>query len=110
MYYIVRRAFRDKQGPLPVGSIVEPTGVRNFKYRLGEQHIVQVNEQNYERYANLFLERFGVVIPKLTVLEAPAEPAEPAEPVKPVTPVVQVSKPVVTVQPSKPVAAVYHPQ
>ena len=79
MYYVVRRAFRNKTGPLPVGSIVEPTGVENFKYRCGEKHIVQINEQNYARYADFFKERFGISIPNPNFAEAEEKAAKEAE-------------------------------
>ena len=61
--FVVRRAFRTKGGPVSAGSVVEPADVQNFKYRIGEKHIVEVTEHNYKRYASFFKERFGVDIP-----------------------------------------------
>lgn len=64
-YFICRRAFRDAEGPVPVGSVVDPTGIKRFRFRLQEKHIVEVTEQNFEQYATLFEQRYGVTIPKL---------------------------------------------
>ena len=64
-YFICRRAFRDAEGPVPVGSIVDPTGIKRFRFRLQEKHIVEVTEQNFEQYATLFEQRYSVTIPKL---------------------------------------------
>ena len=64
-YFICRRAFRDAEGPVPVGSVVDPTGIKRFRFRLQEKHIVEVTEQNFEQYATLFEQRYGVIIPKL---------------------------------------------
>jgi len=62
-YYICKRAFRDTHGPVPAGSIVDPAGLKRFKYRLQEQHIVEITEQNYERYAKYFSIKYAVDIP-----------------------------------------------
>lgn len=64
-YFICRRAFRDAEGPVPVGSVVDPTGIKRFRFRLQEKHIVEVTEQNFEQYATLFEQRYSVTIPKL---------------------------------------------
>ena len=64
-YFICRRAFRDAEGPVPVGSVVDPTGIKRFRFRLQEKHIVEVTEQNFEQYATLFEQRYDVTIPKL---------------------------------------------
>lgn len=58
--YVVTRTFRDKNGVFPVGSIVEPTGVRTFKSRLQQKHIVKVDEHNITRWANFFKNRYGI--------------------------------------------------
>ena len=63
--YIVRRSFRGPKGPMSAGSVVEPAAVKNFRYRLQEKHIIEVTEQNFERYSSFFKQRFGVDIPKL---------------------------------------------
>ena len=58
--YIVTRTFRDANGVFSVGSIVEPTEVRAFKSRLQQRHIVDVSEQNIEKWALYFLNKFGI--------------------------------------------------
>lgn len=58
--YVVTRTFRDKNGVFPVGSIVEPTGVRTFKSRLQQKHIVKVDEHNITRWADFFRNRYGI--------------------------------------------------
>ena len=63
--YVVRRPFRGPHGPMVVGSIVEPTDLRDFNYRLREKHIVEITEQNYEKYKYFFKQRFGIDLAKL---------------------------------------------
>ena len=63
--YIVRRAFRGPNGPMDAGSLIEPADIRDFKYRLQQKHIVEVNEQNFDQYNAFFMERFNVQIPTL---------------------------------------------
>lgn len=58
--YVVTRSFRDKNGVFPVGSIVEPAGVRTFKSRLQQKHIVKVDEHNLEQWATFFKNRYGI--------------------------------------------------
>lgn len=58
--YVVTRTFRDKNGVFPVGSIVEPTGVRTFKSRLQQRHIVEVDEHNIARWASFFKNRYDI--------------------------------------------------
>ena len=64
-YFICRRAFRDAKGPVPTGSIINPVEIKRFRFRLQEGHIVEVTEQNFEQYATLFRQRYGINIPKL---------------------------------------------
>lgn len=63
--FVVRRPFRDATGIKPAGSIVEPAGVKRFKHHVLEGHIVEVTEQNFDRYANFFKQRFGVNLPPI---------------------------------------------
>lgn len=63
--YVVRRPFRGPHGPMVVGSIVEPTDLRDFNYRLREKHIVEITEQNYEKYKYFFKQRFGIDLPNI---------------------------------------------
>ena len=65
--YVVRRPFRGPHGPMVVGSIVEPTDLRDFNYRLREKHIVEITEQNYEEYKYFFKQRFGIDLPNIKV-------------------------------------------
>lgn len=58
--YVVTRTFRDSNGVFSVGSIIEPTEVKTFKSRLQQKHIVDVNEQNIERWAIFFKNRYGI--------------------------------------------------
>ncbi len=62
MYYIVRRAFRTKTGVMSAGTIIEPADIEQFKYRIGEKHIVEITEHNFEQYAQFFRERFSITI------------------------------------------------
>ena len=76
--FVVKRPFRDAEGMVPAGSIVEPAGIKRFKHRVLEGHIVEVNEQNFERYADFFKQRYGVDLPPIK----PAAPEKTAEPAK----------------------------
>lgn len=58
--YVITRTFRDSNGVFSVGSIIEPTEVKTFKSRLQQKHIVDVNEQNIERWATFFKNRYGI--------------------------------------------------
>lgn len=60
--FVVKRAFRDTFGMIPAGSVVEPAGIKRFKHRLSEGHIVEVNEQNFDQYAWFFKQRYGISI------------------------------------------------
>lgn len=64
-YFICRRAFRDARGPVSTGSVIDPVEIKRFRFRLQEGHIVEVTEQNFEQYATLFEQRYGITIPKL---------------------------------------------
>lgn len=68
--FVVKRPFRDAAGMVPAGSIVEPAGIKRFKHRVLEGHIVEVTEHNFDKYADFFKKRYGVVLPSL-------EPAVP---------------------------------
>ena len=83
--FVVKRAFRDASGMVPAGSIVEPAGIKRFRHRLLEGHIVEVNEQNFDKYADFFKQRYGIDLP---VIEQPKVEQEPVEQPKVVTPTV----------------------
>ena len=61
--FVVKRTFRDASGMIPAGSIVEPVSIKRFKHRLLEGHIVEVNEQNFDKYADFFKQRYGIDLP-----------------------------------------------
>lgn len=83
--FVVKRAFRDASGMIPAGSIIEPAGIKRFKHRLLEGHIVEVNEQNFDKYADFFKQRYGIDLP---VIEQPKVEQESVEQPKVVTPTV----------------------
>ena len=82
--FVVKRAFRDASGMIPAGSIVEPAGIKRFRHRLLEGHIVEVNEHNFDKYADFFKQRYGI---DLTSLKQPVAEQKTAEQPKAATPV-----------------------
>lgn len=85
--FVVKRPFRDAAGMVSAGSVVEPAGIKRFKHRVLEGHIVEVNEHNFERYADFFKKRYGVdltlikpVEPENSEVKQPEAPAEPKAP------------------------------
>ena len=82
--FVVKRTFRDASGMIPAGSIVEPAGIKRFKHRLLEGHIVEVNEQNFDKYADFFKQRYGIDLP---VIRQPKAEQKPVEQPKVTTPV-----------------------
>ena len=74
--FVVKRTFRDASGMIPAGSIVEPAGIKRFKHRLLEGHIVEVNEQNFDKYADFFKQRYGIDLP---MIEQPKVEQKPIE-------------------------------
>lgn len=81
--FVVKRTFRDASGMIPAGSIIEPAGIKRFKHRLLEGHIVEVNEQNFDKYADFFKQRYGIDLP---VIEQPKGEQKPVEQPKVTTP------------------------
>ena len=81
--FVVKRTFRDASGMIPAGSIVEPAGIKRFKHRLLEGHIVEVNEQNFDKYADFFRQRYGIDLP---MIEQPKVEQKPIEQPKVATP------------------------
>lgn len=82
--FVVKRAFRDASGMVPAGSIVEPAGIKRFRHRLLEGHIVEVNEHNFDKYADFFKQRYGIDLPSL---KQPVAEQKTAEQPKAATPV-----------------------
>ena len=68
--YVVRREYRGFTGHFTVGSVIEPTDVRNFEYLVLNKYIVEVDEHNFEEYDNFFQRRFGVALPVIPEIEA----------------------------------------
>ncbi len=60
--FVVRRTFRDNKGVRLVGSIVESTSVKRFKHRIAAGNILEITEQNLERYQHYFSIKHGVDI------------------------------------------------
>ena len=81
--FVVKRAFRDASGMIPAGSIVEPAGIKRFRHRLLEGHIVEVNEHNFDKYADFFKQRYGIDLP---MIERPKVEQKPIEQPKVTTP------------------------
>ena len=96
------------------GSTVEPGAIKRFKSRLNDRHIVEVHEQDFEKWQRYFKERVGVELKhpepeKTAVSEGTTEPEKTpgsegaSEPVKAPVPktavagVVKVAKPTATV-------------
>lgn len=97
--YVVRRTFRNFGQMMAPGSIVEPGAVKRFKSRLADGHIVEVSEQDFDKWAEYFKVRFGVDIHATGgVVDSPVdltgEPEQTEEPEQ----TVQVAKVVVAVK------------
>ena len=45
-----------------LGSIVEPSTIKRFKSRLADGHIIEVTEQNFDKWRYVFKERYGVTL------------------------------------------------
>ena len=75
--YVVRRAFRNCGKMMTPGSIVEPGVVKRFKTRLTDGHIVEVNQHDFDKWAEYFKVRFGVDIQ--TTEETAQQAEEPDE-------------------------------
>lgn len=98
--YVVRRGFRNFGQMMTPGSLVEPGSVKQFKSRLNDGHIVEVNEQDFDKWQKYFKDRIGV---EISMPEKPEKPAEPEKPVKPVEPEKQ-AEPVKVAKVVKPAA------
>lgn len=100
--YVVRRAFRNFGQMMTPGSIVEPGVTKRFKSRLNDRYIVEVREQDFEKWQKYFKERVGVELKhpepeKTAVPESAPEPAKAPTPKTAVAGVVKVAKPVAAV-------------
>lgn len=77
MVSIVKHTFRNYGVMMVPGSIVEPATIKRYKSRVGTGHIIQVHEQDLDKYKVYFKERHGV---DLKLPEAPKEPVPPVKP------------------------------
>lgn len=93
--YVVRRAFRNYGKMMAPGSIVEPGAVKRFKSRLSDGHIVEVSEQDFDKWAEYFKMRLGITLVMPEPIEEPEQSEETEETEETVQPV-QVAKVVVT--------------
>lgn len=84
--FVVKRPFRDAAGMVTAGSIVEPAGIKRFKHRVLEGHIVEVTEHNFDRYADFFKRRYGVDLPSVKPAETEEIKNEAKQPEAPVEP------------------------
>ena len=64
--FVVRRSFRGPHGPLKAGSVVEPADMKDFRYRLQQKHVVEVNEQNFDKYQKFFKSKYNVTLKPIT--------------------------------------------
>ena len=91
--YVVRRSFRNYNQMMVPGSVVEPGSIKRFKTRLRDRDIVEVSEQDFDKWNAYFLGKFGIPIGPIEE-EAPVDPTpgeqlnNDMEPVK-VAPVVK---------------------
>lgn len=83
--FVVKRAFRDTSGMIPAGSIVEPAEIKRFKHRLLEGHIIEVTEQNFDKYADFFKQRYGIDLQSLEQPVADKQKDKPPEADQPKT-------------------------
>ena len=60
--YVVRRSFRNYGQMVVPGSVVEPGTIKRFKSRLNDGNIVEVTEQNFDKWDTYFRQRIGVSI------------------------------------------------
>lgn len=74
--FVVRRSFRGPHGPLKAGSVVEPADMKDFRYRLQQKHVVEVNEQNFDKYQKFFKSKYNVTLKPIAepVVEPKVEP------------------------------------
>ena len=97
--FVVKRTFRDASGMIPAGSIIEPAGIKRFKHRLLEGHIVEVTEQNFDKYADFFKQRYGIDLPAAGQPKAERTSAEQPKAEKTSTGQSKVVKATVTAKP-----------
>ena len=60
--FVVRRPFRNFGHVMAPGSVVEPGAIKQFKSKLRDHAIVEVPEQDFDRWNAYFKGKFGVEI------------------------------------------------
>lgn len=102
--YVVKRAFRNYGHVMVPGSVVEPETTKRFKSRLKDGHIINVHEQDIDKYKEYFRVRHGVELVVPTPAEESADQTEGSAkqteaPTEPTQPTVTVAKAAVVVKP-----------
>lgn len=83
--FVVRKVFRNYGNVVPVGSIVEPTGIKWFKTRLKDRYIVEVNAHNFEMWREYFKGKFNIelkmpeAVDNIALPEVSEEPTDSAD-------------------------------
>ena len=65
--YVVRRAFKNFGKAMVPGSVVEPGTIKHFKSRLRDHVIIEVAEQDFDKWNTYFITKFGVPIQRENV-------------------------------------------
>lgn len=95
--FVVRKSFRNYNQMVLPGTIVEPGSIKWFKNRFKDRYIVEVNEQNFDKWEEYFVGKYGVSLKEAEpdteeVTEEAEEVTEEAETVKPKVVVAAVAK------------------
>ena len=84
--FVVRRPFRNNGQMVAPGSVVEPGTIKRFKSRLNDGHIVEVSEQDFNKWDEYFKIRIGVPIQLPKATETPEAPEASEAPEAPEAP------------------------
>lgn len=99
--YVVKRPFRNLGMVYTVGSVItEPTEIKRFKGRIAEGKILEVTEQNFEKYARYFTDKYGVDIRPEPKPEPKPDPKPESKP-EPIKVATVVTKPIVVTSTSR---------
>jgi predicted KAP-like P-loop ATPase len=53
---------------LTAGSVItEPAAIKHFRSRLDDRKIIEVTEHNFDKYYQIFKDKFGIEIPSIKV-------------------------------------------
>lgn len=75
--YVVRRSFRNFDQMMVPGSVVEPGTIKRFKSHLRDRDIIEVTEQDFDKWNAYFIGKFGVPIALPEHGEEPKQGEEP---------------------------------